>query len=120
MNIEHLPQGFAKMFSQWNVYQGKRNACLRALRNVKADSKSNVASAKSDLDPRSCLFQPDVQAARWCRRLPLLLSCLATALFLVLVCSFLGVPTNLGTREEREKGREEGRRERRRGDVMGG
>lgn len=92
---------------------------LRALRNVKADSKSNVASAKSDLDPRSCLFQLDAQAAKWCRMLPLLLSCLAFALFLLLVCSFLGVPTNLGTREKREKGREKGRREGRRGDAMG-
>lgn len=64
--------------------------------------------ASDDLDPRSSIFQPSTQAIRWCKRLPLLLSCLDIALFLVLVCSFLGVHSDLG-----KKGRKEGGKERR-------
>lgn len=70
--------------------------------------KSNVASAKYDLDPRSSLFQLSARlqggvSGSHCSS-PFL-PCIA--LFFVLVYSFLGVHSGLGKKEEgKERGKE--------------
>lgn len=69
----------------------------------KTGFKSSVASAKNDLDPRSPLFQPGTEATRWCKWLPLLLSCLGIALFLLLACWFSGACSILGKKEGRSR-----------------